>query len=313
MPTNINYYSNGEAITEDTLNRPLQDIEANLDEIFINGVPDWNSSTTYEANSFVQVNGTIYRAINSNLNKEPTSNPSNWKLYEGNRQATLTERGTVTISDSTTSTSSITAASSKAVNQVKADIQPSLIPVGSIVMWSGSIANIPAGWALCDGTNGTPNLQNRFVVGAGDSYAVGATGGADSVTLTESQIPAHNHVASSGNAGSHNHTGSTDSDSHNHSGSTSSDSHNHSFSLYNFGSGQNKPSSYNATNHDTNYSTSSDTHSHSFTTNWDSHSHSLNINNNGSHNHTITVEDTGGNGSHENRPPYYALALIMKL
>jgi len=67
------------------------------------------------------------------------------------------------------------------------------VPAGTIVMWSGSIANIPNGWALCDGTNGTPDLRDRFVVGAGNSYSVGETGGAISVTLTIDQMPSHSH------------------------------------------------------------------------------------------------------------------------
>lgn len=44
-----------------------------------------------------------------------------------------------------------------------------------IVLWSGAIVDIPAGWALCDGNNGTPNLQDKFVIGAGDTFAVGGT------------------------------------------------------------------------------------------------------------------------------------------
>ncbi len=48
---------------------------------------------------------------------------------------------------------------------------------GMIILWSGLIADIPGGWHLCDGTNETPNLKNSFVVGAGDTYVVGATGG----------------------------------------------------------------------------------------------------------------------------------------
>lgn len=52
------------------------------------------------------------------------------------------------------------------------------MPTGTIVLWYGAIADIPAGWVICDGTKDTPNLQNVFVVGAGDTYVVGATGGA---------------------------------------------------------------------------------------------------------------------------------------
>ena len=68
---------------------------------------------------------------------------------------------------------------------------------GMIMMWSGAIGSIPSGWYLCDGTNGTPNLTDRFVVGAGASYSVGGTGGANSVTLTTSNMPAHTHTATS--------------------------------------------------------------------------------------------------------------------
>ncbi|APR88473.1 Phage tail fiber protein [Minicystis rosea] len=69
-----------------------------------------------------------------------------------------------------------------------------LLPRGLILMWAGALADIPAGWALCDGTQGTPDLRDKFVVGAGSSYSVGATGGADQVTLTVNQMPAHTHV-----------------------------------------------------------------------------------------------------------------------
>lgn len=53
----------------------------------------------------------------------------------------------------------------------------SAVPTGGIIMWSGSIASIPSGYVLCDGTNGTPNLKDSFVVGAGNTYGVGNTGG----------------------------------------------------------------------------------------------------------------------------------------
>ena len=60
-------------------------------------------------------------------------------------------------------------------------------------MWSGSVSAVPSGWQLCNGQSGTPDLRNRFVVGVGGTYAVGATGGADQVTLSVEQIPAHSH------------------------------------------------------------------------------------------------------------------------
>jgi len=66
-----------------------------------------------------------------------------------------------------------------------------IIPAGVILMWSGSIATIPSGWLLCDGLNGTPNLVDRFVVGAGSAYAVNATGGSANATLVS-----HTHTAS---------------------------------------------------------------------------------------------------------------------
>lgn len=62
-----------------------------------------------------------------------------------------------------------------------------VVPAGGIIMWSGSTASIPSGWAICDGNNGTPDLRNRFVIGAGDSYSVDATGGSkDAVVVSHS-------------------------------------------------------------------------------------------------------------------------------
>lgn len=68
-----------------------------------------------------------------------------------------------------------------------------IVPVGGIILWSGAANNIPENWALCNGANGTPNLEDKFVVGAGNSYAVGATGGATTATLSVSNLPPHNH------------------------------------------------------------------------------------------------------------------------
>jgi hypothetical protein len=69
------------------------------------------------------------------------------------------------------------------------------IPLGVITLWYGSIGSVPLGWYLCDGSNGTPNLTDRFVIGAGSTYAVNGTGGATSVTLITANMPAHTHTA----------------------------------------------------------------------------------------------------------------------
>jgi len=64
------------------------------------------------------------------------------------------------------------------------------IPTGCILLWSGSTGSIPSGFLLCDGTNGTPDLRNSFIVGAGNNYTVGQTGGsADAIVVS------HTHTA----------------------------------------------------------------------------------------------------------------------
>lgn len=68
-----------------------------------------------------------------------------------------------------------------------------VIPAGTILPWYGNPNSIPSGFALCNGSNGTPDLRDRFLVGAGSSYSLGATGGANTVTLNTNQIPSHAH------------------------------------------------------------------------------------------------------------------------
>ena len=67
------------------------------------------------------------------------------------------------------------------------------IPSGGIILWSGASNAIPSGYVLCDGNNSTPDLRDRFVVGAGSTYSVNDTGGSSTVTLSTSEIPAHTH------------------------------------------------------------------------------------------------------------------------
>ena len=74
------------------------------------------------------------------------------------------------------------------------------LPTGTIVIWSGAIGSVPTGFTLCDGTNGTPDLRNSFVIGAGNSYTVGQTGGSK-----DSIVPSHTHTAVVTDPG-HSHT-----------------------------------------------------------------------------------------------------------
>ena len=149
------------------------------------------------------------------------------------------------------------------------------IPSGVILMWSGSLASIPAGWNLCDGNNGTPNLIAKFVRSIQTaSTETGTTGGSDAVTLTgaESGTSAHGHGGSTNSTGSHSHTQNVSTSEATHSASS--------------GNGANGALAGTR-------STSS----------------------NGSHSHTVTVSNSSeadASSSHENRPAYFELAYIMK-
>ena len=125
--------------------------------------------------------------------------------------------------------------------------QPLGVPSGVIVMWSGSIANIPDGWALCDGTNGTPDLTGRFIVhadaDAGGTYNPGDIGGENAHTLTVAEMPSHSHSYNIGKGGD-------------------------------FAGNVHKCPEFQA---------------------------------------KYWTDYTGGDEAHENRPPYFALAYIMKL
>jgi hypothetical protein len=114
----------------------------------------------------------------------------------------LTTARDITLSGVVTGTTSFNgSANVSIVTTAQAAITDHLIPAGAIIMWSGSVANIPAGWHICDGENGTPNLQDRMVIGAGSTYSVDATGGSkDAIAVS------HTHTGNTGTNGSHTHT-----------------------------------------------------------------------------------------------------------
>ena len=148
---------------------------------------------------------------------------------------------------------------------------------GMIMMWSGDVNQIPVGWALCNGQNGTPDLRDRFIVGAGKTYSLGQSGGQDFVTLNIDQIPSHSHHGKTDVSGQHEH-----------------DIYRNSNKLgYTWG-GQASTTTVSAGQDD-------------------SASARLYAGSNGNHTHSFSTDCIGGSQPHENRPPYYVLAYIMKL
>jgi hypothetical protein len=115
----------------------------------------------------------------------------------------LTVSGTSTLTGNVSAGASITSVGDIVAGSSAKFKGYGTIPIGGIIMWSGTIATIPAGWALCDGTSGTPNLTERFIVGAGSAdntsvsgstaYTPGAQGGFNFIGLSTSEIPGHTH------------------------------------------------------------------------------------------------------------------------
>ena len=84
--------------------------------------------------------------------------------------------------------------------------EPDMIPIGSIILWSGSTSTIPARFWLCNGTNGTVDLRDRFVICAGGEYDVHDDGGDDehdhSITQNDHVHEPSNSVVAGSGAGS---------------------------------------------------------------------------------------------------------------
>lgn len=167
------------------------------------------------------------------------------------------------------------------------------IPVGGIIMWSGS--TVPTGWALCDGTtsNGqvTPDLRGRFIVGSGNGYqltsrAIGNTGGSETHTLLVGNLPAHNHTftATTQSAGAH--------------------THGYKDIYHSENNGPVKPGG------NQNFKGSGDTDDDN-----EAYEFSRTTDSDGAHTHTVsgTTDSTGSGTAVNHMPPFYALAFIMRV
>ena len=96
----------------------------------------------------------------------------------------------------------------KVGNIIDSSGNASAFVTGMIILWYGNTGNIPGGWVLCNGQNSTPDLRDRFVIGAGNNFNPGDTGGNNSVTLSEANLPSHQHYVVSNSLGGQNRTNS---------------------------------------------------------------------------------------------------------
>lgn len=156
--------------------------------------------------------------------------------------------------------------------QTQLDAIPAGVPTGVIVMWSGAANAIPSGYALCDGTASTPDLRNKFVIGAGGTYAVDATGGSADAIVVD-----------------HTHGVTATADTHSMSGTFTASKPQAATGVFSVVGGQ-------AGGADGGQSTAG------LYTLSDSHSHTL----------SVSIDSAGSSGTDANLPPYYALCYIMK-
>lgn len=149
-------------------------------------------------------------------------------------------------------------------------------PSGGIIMWSGTIATIPSGWYLCNGSNGTPDLRNRFIVGAhSDTSGVAYT----TITGSNTQTGGTKDAI----VVSHTHTATVTDPTHSHWGWGGSVRTNTNTAG---GTNDNSTSGGGAVGFETLYAASTGI--------------------------TVSNSTTGSSGTDQNLPPYYALAFIMK-
>ena len=214
---------------------------------------------------------------------------------------------------------------------------------GMILLWFGSTGNIPSGFVLCDGNNSTPDLRDRFIIGAGNNYAVNATGGSANSTLVSHSHTVDNHTHGDGSLSVDNHThnnGSLSVSNHTHGsgslGTNNGGNHSHSYSRLNstssynrgvpIGSGGSAGSSFgtqntnNGGNHSHNVNGSTGGSSPGVSGSTGGSSPGVSGNTGGSSpgvsgstgGSAPGTNSQGSSGNNTNLPPYYALCYIMK-
>lgn len=286
---------------------------------------------------------TVSTAINADLSgnastatKLATSRTINGVSFDGSANVTIYDSSKLPLSGGTLtgdlSLSGLPTLGEHAANKTYVDsavASITVVPQGLICMWSGTIANIPAGWALCNGSNGTPNLTNKFIIGAStDSDGRAKTSVTGDLTYNggnkDAVVVSHNHNGSfTGNAmPNHSHTASVPNHYH--------------YVAKNVGTGDVASNWVSYPNMSVTYThTTGGPHSYTFTgtdkaagfnyaseptANIGASSGPVNggtvttsNTSAGTPSGSITVNSNGEDGGNKNLPPYYALAYIMKL
>lgn len=172
------------------------------------------------------------------------------------------------------------------------EIEKRLIHIGFIQDFYGDVSKIPAGWFLCNGENGTPDLRGMFIVGYdpanADYKTMGNTGGAKDVTLTTSQLPRHKFSGTTAQNGNHNHNM--------------------------FANSTDKTTDVDLPQHVVNKGRKESSSNYQFVVQQNNKGLEPTVgrtSETGNHSHSFETSEIGENQAHENRPPFYVLAKIM--
>ena len=189
-----------------------------------------------------------------------------------------------------------------------------MVPIGSIIMYYGNIAELPSNWIVCDGTNGTPDLRNMFIQGTNIEAEIGDIGGNKDIVNS-----LHSHTMTIDENGTHNHDVTmTDENNHVHTGSVGSELHTHNMFDTSLGwvpSGYYELNNHALVNPDTPLTTLvSGEHVHGFETLVDGgHTHEITMTIENNHTHTVNISDSGEDPIDKNLPPYTYLHYIKRI
>lgn len=304
--TDINTININEGCPPSTINNAIRETMAQIKNWQDGSSGDgWTSTGTITSSGSLAINGSVYLdgSLGTNgqvLTSVGSTNTPVWTslgtMSTQSSSAVAITGGAIATTGALNVTGSLTmdgatGSSGQVITSAGSSATPTWTSIvsfttGMIILWSGSVGTIPSGWALCNGGSGTPDLRNRFVVGAGSTYSPNNTGGSATATL-----PAHTHTASTSTTGAHAHSGSTNTvGNHVHSMGTVGSSI---IGASGLGGGAGG--------------------SLSNTSGAGSHAHTVSIPSSGTHNHTVSVNSSGTSATNANLPPYYALAYIMKL